>query len=160
MGQTALRAKIGPDTGAPADRSSSAGWRRGRARRLWRVHRQRRERSMAGFSPQPSGTGPIFPISLSLFASRHPVCVTPRSWNSEKLAPVAARTIVNNRPSVAAGRYQLSVPPAVSTAPTRAARRRDSFPRAPARIPTPTCAPLRNTPGRSNRSCRRGFHDA
>jgi transposase-like protein len=53
--------------------------RLGRARRLWRAHSRGRERSMARFAPQPFGTGPFFPISLSLAASRHPVCVTPRS---------------------------------------------------------------------------------
>jgi len=52
--------------------------RLGRARRLWRAHSRERERRMARFAPQPEGTGPIFPISLSLVASRHPVCVTNR----------------------------------------------------------------------------------
>ena len=31
----------------------------------------------AGFTPQPEGTGPIFPISSSFVASRHPVYVAP-----------------------------------------------------------------------------------
>jgi len=30
-------------------------------------------------TPQPEGTGPFFLISSSLVASRHPVCVAPRS---------------------------------------------------------------------------------
>ncbi len=44
---------------------------------LWRVHSRGRQQSMARFSPQPFGPGPIFPISLSFVANRHPVCVTP-----------------------------------------------------------------------------------
>jgi len=42
--------------------------RRSRAQRLWRPHCGGREWSMAGFPPQPEGTGPVFPISLSLVA--------------------------------------------------------------------------------------------
>ncbi len=42
--------------------------RRGGVRRVWRFQAQGRQRSMAGFSPQPEGTGPFFPISLSFVA--------------------------------------------------------------------------------------------
>jgi hypothetical protein len=44
------------------------------------------------------GTGPILPISSSLVASRHPVCVAPRSSTWTKLAPVAAIPGRVNRP--------------------------------------------------------------
>src|SRR6266702_5547224 len=47
------------------------------------------------------GPGPIFPISSSIVASRHPVCVTPHSLNSEKLAPGATAPVVGTGPSVA-----------------------------------------------------------
>src|SRR5208283_522511 len=53
--------------------------RRGRVRRLWWLQGRGRERSTTGFAPQPEGTEPVFPISLSLVASRRPVCVAPRS---------------------------------------------------------------------------------
>jgi len=52
---------------------------------------------MARFTPQPFGLGPIFPISASFVANRHPVCVAPLSLNSEKLAPSAAHAKVHNR---------------------------------------------------------------
>ncbi len=52
---------------------------------------------MARFASQPEGLGPISPISLSLVASRHPVCVSPRFANWKKLAPSAARAKVNDR---------------------------------------------------------------
>src|ERR1035441_8282611 len=39
------------------------------ARRVWRFQAQGRQRSMGGFSPQPEGTGPIFPISSLLVVS-------------------------------------------------------------------------------------------
>ena len=42
--------------------------RRGGGRRLWQDPSQGRQRSMARFSPQPEGTGRIFPIALSLVA--------------------------------------------------------------------------------------------
>src|SRR5271170_2126774 len=61
---------------------------------------------MARFSPQPEGTGPIFPISLSLVVRRHPVFVTPRSWNSKKLAPVAAAPLVLTGPNL----FPVSIP--------------------------------------------------
>ena len=48
--------------------------------------------------PQPEGPGPIFPISASIVASRHPVCVTPHSLNSKKLAPGAAPGELDDRP--------------------------------------------------------------
>src|SRR5882757_6318102 len=51
------------------------------------------------FSPQPSGPVPLFPISESLVASRHPVCVTPHSLNSQKLAPGATVRLVLTGPS-------------------------------------------------------------
>jgi hypothetical protein len=70
-------------TGAPSDRSSSVGWRRGGVRRVWLFQAHGRQRSMGGFppqrrrpvagdpgfSPQPGGMGPIFPISSLLVAS-------------------------------------------------------------------------------------------
>ena len=59
--------------------------------------RRGRQRSMARFSPQSEGLGPIFPISASIVAKIHPVSVAPLSLNSEKLAPSAARAKVNNR---------------------------------------------------------------
>jgi hypothetical protein len=55
---------------------------------------------MAAFSPQPEGPGPIFPISASIIVSRHPVCVTPHSWNSKKLAPGATAPVVGTGPSL------------------------------------------------------------
>ena len=72
--------------------------RRGRARRLWWLQGQGRERSMARFSPQPAGTGPIFPISSSFVAHRHPVCVAPLSSISKKSAPVASVRVVLTGP--------------------------------------------------------------
>ncbi len=45
----------------------------------------RRQRSISRFPPQPSGPGPMFPISLSLLARRRPVSVARRSWNSKKI---------------------------------------------------------------------------
>jgi hypothetical protein len=50
-------------------------------------------------SPQPEGPGPIFPISASIVVSRHPVCVTPHSWNSKKLAPGATAPVVGTGPN-------------------------------------------------------------
>ena len=52
---------------------------------------------MADLRRNPEGLGPIFPISASLVARRHPVSVAPRSLNSEKLAPSAGHAKVNNR---------------------------------------------------------------
>ena len=46
------------------------------------------------FRHNPKGRGPIFLISLSLVASRHPVCVAPHSLNSKKLAPGATAPVV------------------------------------------------------------------
>src|SRR6266702_4000693 len=46
------------------------------------------------FSPQPFGPGPIFPISSSIVASRHPVCVTPHSLYSKKFALGATASVV------------------------------------------------------------------
>jgi len=42
--------------------------RQGGVRGLWRDHRRGRQRSMAWFFPQPEGTEPILPSSLSLVA--------------------------------------------------------------------------------------------
>jgi len=61
--------------------------RRGGGRRLWRPHCGARQRSMARFSPQPEGLGPIFLISLSLVARRFPIFVTPRFANWENWLP-------------------------------------------------------------------------
>src|ERR1700683_4617081 len=55
--------------------------RRGGGRRLWPVHYRGRQRSMARFSPQPEGLGPIFLISASLVTRRFPIFVAPLSWN-------------------------------------------------------------------------------
>ncbi len=63
------------------------------------IPRRGRQRRMSRFSPQPEGTGPIFPISASIVVSRHPVCVTPHSLNSKKSAPVAAIPVVLTDPS-------------------------------------------------------------
>ena len=53
---------------------------------------------MAEFAPQPKGTGPVFPISLSLVAPviDHSTLLAPKY--SEKLAPVAAIPIVLTGP--------------------------------------------------------------
>src|ERR1022692_1654346 len=40
-----------------------------------------------------------FPISSSLVASRHPVCITPRSLNSQKLSPVDTTPVVLTGPN-------------------------------------------------------------
>ncbi len=58
------------------------------------IPKQGRQRRLRRFSPQPGGTGPVSPISASLVARRRPVCVAPRSWNSEKPAPVATVRVV------------------------------------------------------------------
>jgi hypothetical protein len=49
---------------------------------------------MARFSPQPFGTGQIFPIASSLVAKIRSVFVSPRFSHSEKSAPVAAVLLV------------------------------------------------------------------
>ena len=54
---------------------------------------------MAGFSPQPEGTGAIFPISASLVAKIRPVSVTPHSLTWAKWPPVAATPEVGTGPS-------------------------------------------------------------
>jgi drug/metabolite transporter (DMT)-like permease len=54
---------------------------------------------MARFSPQPAGTGQIFPIASSLVAKIHPVFVSPCFSHSEKSAPVAAALFVLTGPS-------------------------------------------------------------
>ena len=91
---------LGPVNTTGADGVASENRARpGGGRGLWRVHRLGRQRSMARFSPQPEGTGSIFPISASVVASRHPVCVAPHSLNSEKLAPVAIVPVVLTGPS-------------------------------------------------------------
>ena len=60
---------LGPVNTTGADGVASENQsRRGRARRLWWLQGRGRERSMARFSPQPEGTGPVFPIMLSLVA--------------------------------------------------------------------------------------------
>ena len=69
---------------------------------------------MARFSPQPFGTGQIFPIASSLVAKIRPVFVSPRFSHSEKSAPVAAVLLVLTGPSLR--RHEL--------APTLAARNR------------------------------------
>src|SRR6266702_6622397 len=83
----ALRAKIGPDEAEP---EGCGGSTVEGENEIW-----------PDFSPQPFGPGPIFPISSSIVASRHPVCVTPHSLNSEKLAPGATAPVVGTGPSVA-----------------------------------------------------------
>jgi hypothetical protein len=50
------------------------------------------------FSPQPEGMGPIFPISLSLVASRHPVCVAPRFLELGKIGSCHHHSNSVNRP--------------------------------------------------------------
>ncbi len=81
----ALRAKIGPDEAEPEGCGGSTV--KGE-NEVW-----------PDFSPQPFGPGPIFPISSSIVASRHPVCVTPHSLNSEKLAPGATAPVVGTGPN-------------------------------------------------------------
>ena len=54
---------------------------------------------LAGFSPQPFGTGPFFPGSLSFVANRHPVCVAPLSSIREKMAPVASHPYMSIHPT-------------------------------------------------------------
>ena len=63
--------------------------RRGGVRRVWLFQAQGRQRSMSDFSPQPEGTGPIFPISSLL--------VAPVTGYSSLLAP---RTEKNWLPSL------------------------------------------------------------
>ena len=63
--------------------------RRGGGRRLWPVHCPGRQRRMTRFSPQPEGTRPVLPISLSLLA--------PVAGYSSLVAP---RTEQNRRPSL------------------------------------------------------------
>jgi hypothetical protein len=61
--------ELGPVNTTQADGVASENpAKRGRVRRVWWFQIPGRERSMAGFSPQPEGTGPISPISLSLVA--------------------------------------------------------------------------------------------
>jgi hypothetical protein len=57
-------------------------------------HRQGRQRSMAGFWPQPEGKGRIFPIASSLVAKIRPVFVAPHFSHSKKFASFAAALIV------------------------------------------------------------------
>ena len=59
---------------------------------------------MARFSPQPFGTGQIFPIASSLVAKIRPVFVSPRFSHSEKSAPVAAVLLVLTGPSESLGK--------------------------------------------------------
>ena len=82
IGETGSRLyrRIGVGGVARENRSRQDG-----GRRLWRAHSLGRERSIGRFSPQPEGTGPIFPISASVVARRHPVSVAPLSLTWKKL---------------------------------------------------------------------------
>jgi hypothetical protein len=93
-----LLGKIRPDEDHPSDEDLSLGNPGGGVRRLWRDHSRGRQRSMAGFSLQPEGTGRIFPAALSLAAGIHPVFVATRFAHPKKSAPVAARPDSVNRP--------------------------------------------------------------
>src|SRR4051794_4027102 len=53
---------------------------------------------MAQFAPQPGGLGPIFPISSSLIARRHPVFVAPHFSSWEKFGSQRYRPRSINRP--------------------------------------------------------------
>ena len=72
-----MREKISPDEAAPGESVDS------------KVEGE--SDVWTDFPSQPYGTGLIFPISSSVVASRHPVCVAPSSSNSEKSAPVVGR---------------------------------------------------------------------
>ena len=81
LGWTALREKIRPDEaesegrGGPTGQTGKTG---------------DDNEGMAGFSPQPDGTGAILPISASLVAKIYPISVTPRFLTWVKWPPVAA----------------------------------------------------------------------
>ena len=73
----ALRVKIRPDEAEPEGRGGSTV--------------EGENEVWPDFHSQPGGAGPI---SASIVASRHPVCVTPHSLNSKKLAPGATASVV------------------------------------------------------------------
>ena len=70
--------------------ASENGTRRGGGRRLWSLQGRGRQRSMAPFSTQPEGTGPIFPISSSLAYTRYALLLPPRT-RKNRLPSATAR---------------------------------------------------------------------
>ncbi len=71
----ALRAKIGPDEAEPDGRVGSTVKGENEVWSEFQPIDQKLSPWIPGFAPQPKGLGPISLISLSLVASRHPVCV-------------------------------------------------------------------------------------
>ncbi len=98
-------------TGVPTNGRLFVGWETRRRTKTLAIPRRgvAAATSMARFSPRPRGPqrpvvgvepfglGPIFPISASLVARRHPVSVASHSLISEKLAPSDTHAKVHNR---------------------------------------------------------------